>query len=48
VYYLIADNELAKQVDPAEGMDLPDYFGGISADDATDQGDEATTEETQQ
>ena len=22
IYYLIADNELAKQVDPAEGMDI--------------------------
>lgn len=31
VYYLIADNELAKQVDPAEGMDLPEYFGGEPA-----------------
>lgn len=31
VYYLLADNELAKQVDPAEGMDLPIFdFDGDS------------------
>ena len=27
VYYLLTDNELAKMVDPAEGMDIPGYSG---------------------
>ena len=41
IYYLIADNELAKQVDPAEGMDLPDYFGRNTNDNQEDAEGEA-------
>ena len=40
VYYLIADNELAKQVDPAEGMDLPTFdFSGSSSDNGEEGGE---------
>ena len=44
MYYLIADNELAKQVDPAEGMDLPsfDFSSGNDDGEAVQEGQDET------
>ena len=41
VFYLLADNELAVSVDPAEGYDLPGY---IPPSEATEEDETATTE----
>ena len=46
IYYLIADNELAKQVDPAEGMDIDLSLFGL--DDQTEEQAETPTEEEEE
>lgn len=44
VFYLLADNELALSVDPAEGYDLPGY---IPPSEVTEEEDETATTETE-
>lgn len=37
IYYLLADNELAKQEDPADGMELPTFdFSGDGEEEQTE------------
>ena len=43
VFYLIADNELAKQKDPAEGMDIVLWFEDETPEEETTPTEEETT-----